>query len=1115
MPHRPHPVLSTLALAAVSASPVLAQTATDGAIGGTVSDTSGAVLGHAQVVVHSNATGTDRTTMTDDSGSFLVPQLGSGAYTVTVTQAGFETYTSQNVAVQVGLTTNLPAQLSPGSETQTVQVSGATPSLNTTNNDFSAEIGLKVLEDLPVNNYRWSSYALLTPGVVSDANGFGLLSFRGQSTLLNNITFDGADDNQKFFSEERGRTRAGYSTSKWVVDEFQVNTSNYSTEYGRAAGGVVNAVSKSGTNQFHGEGYFFYRDSNWSAFNNFTNLTTPNGNGTFTTRPFKTPEVRRQYGFEVGGPILKDRLFFLVAADKFSHGFPGVSVPSNPSNFYGAPRATDIQALATTLGVSQAQAAADYNNAVAGLNSILGVTPRYGDQTIYFPKLDWQVDAKNHVSGEYNRLNWNSPAGIQTAPGGINYGVRSYGNDDARVNWGIAKLDTLFTPRLSNEVRYQYGRDFEFEFNQQPTAYEQNTLLQTPAGYSNPFNGIPPNVNIQNAFQFGTATFLNRPAYPDERAWQATDTIQYVHGNHSIKFGADFVHTYDLSENLTSAFGGYTYGGGGNAGLLGYVEDYYLSQNPATASQATHYTNYSQGFGTLGFQFTTVDYAGFAQDEWKVAPRLSLTYGLRYEYEQLPKPQLPNSTNPNPLISLAQTANLPDNRTNVAPRVGFAFQPSRDGKTSIRGGYGVFYARLINSTIYNAIAQTGVLSNGANGVPNAQLQFAYTPTTPGRPTFPNVIPSAGRAGTPPAAIYFDRNFKLPQVQQFDLAVEHQFSTNTVVRVSWLAALGRRLPDFVDQNLSGNVQSVTYTVVDPTGRGPLRNGARYQTPFYARTANQNVTLANGVTAGNFRGNPYYGSLTNIFSGVNSDYEGGVVEVSQRLTHGLTFNANYTFSHALDYGENNTTFTNTSNQYDPTDLRADYGNSNQNVPHRLVLYGIYNSPSHFHGLLGYALNNYEIAPDYQIQSGLPYSAGTTGSTTGLLSDAGATVTGISTSLNGTDGPARIPFVARNYAQFPRTQVVDLRLSKRFQVHEGYTLELLGEGFNLANHQNVTALNTTAYTVGTTPGTGNTLTFNTQGGVNGAPATPAYQVVTNSNSNGFTYTPRQLQLSARFQF
>ncbi len=1126
-------VFSTLALAAISVSH--AQTAVDGAIGGTVSDSSGAAVPNAQVLIHSNGTAADTRATTDGSGSFLVPHLTSGAYAVTITQPGFETYSSTNVTVQVGLTTNIPAQLALGAETQTVSVSGAAPNIDTTNNDFTAEIGEKVLEDLPVNNYRWSSYALLTPGVVSDQSGFGLLSFRGQSTLLNNITFDGADDNQKFFSEERGRTRAGYSTDKWVVQEFQVNTSNYSTEYGRAAGGVVNAVSKSGSNEFHGEGYLFYRDAVWGAFNDFTFLTSSTGQKT----PIKPIDIRRQYGFEVGGPILRDKLFFLVAADRFNHNFPGISVPSNPGIFYGqpdpgaplnahggattcaatganAPNSTDsgVCTLAAGLGKPYAQAVPLFNTAISNLNGILGSTPRTGDQTIFFPKLDYQLNAKNHISGVYNRLNWNSPAGIQTSPGSVNYGVRSYGNDDARVNWGIAKLDTLFTPRFSNEVRYQYGRDFEFEFNQQPTAYEQSSLLNTAGGYNNPFNGIPPNVNIGNAFQFGTATFLNRPAYPDERSWQATDTVQYVRGNHSIKFGVDFVHTYDLSENLTAAFGGYSYGGAGNAPLASYITDLYLSQNPATASQATHYQTYTQGFGALGFQFVTVDYAGFAQDEWKVSPRLSLTYGLRYEYEQTPASQLPNTANANSQISLNQTARLPDNRTNIAPRVGFAFQPSLDGKTSIRGGYGIFYARLINSTIYNAIAQTGVLGT-SNGTPIAQLQFSYTPQTAGRPTFPDVIPNAGLAGTPPAAIYFDHNFKVPEVQQADLTVEHDFGWNTVISASWLAAYGRRLPSFIDQNLLGNPQSVTYTVVDATGKGPLKAGTRLQTPYYARTASQKVTLANGATASNFRANPYYGSLTDIFSGVNSDYEAAVIQVSHRATNNLQFNANYTYSHALDYGENNTTFSNTSNQYDPLNLRADYGNSNQNVPHRLVLYAVYNTPSKFKGLLGYALNDYEFAPDYQIQSGLPYSPMTTSSSTMLTNDAGQTVNGISTSLNGTDGPSRLGFLGRNSVQYPRTQVFDARLSKRFQFFEKYTIELLGEGFNLANHQNVTAVNTTAYSVGTTAGMGNTLTFNTQGGSNGTPVIPAYQVVTNSNSNGFVYSPRQLQLGARFQF
>src|SRR6201986_87442 len=174
-----------------------------------------------------------------------------------------------------------------GSTSQTVEVTGSAPLVNTTNPDFAGVIDQKILHDVPVSNYRWSSYALLTPGVVNDSNGYGLLSFRGQSTLLNNVTIDGTDDNQAFFSEERGRTRAGYSTAKEAVQEFQVNTSNYSVEYGRSAGGIVNSVTKSGTSKFHGEAYFFDRDAEWGAINGSVTHSVPQlGTTTYTVEPF-------------------------------------------------------------------------------------------------------------------------------------------------------------------------------------------------------------------------------------------------------------------------------------------------------------------------------------------------------------------------------------------------------------------------------------------------------------------------------------------------------------------------------------------------------------------------------------------------------------------------------------------------------------------------------------------------------------------------------------------------------------------------------------------------------------------------------------------------------------
>ncbi len=217
---------------------------------------------------------------------------------------------------------------------------------------------------------------------------------------------------------------------------------------------------------------------------------------------------------------------------------------------------SNVCTLQTNLNLGTYSAAyTDYNSGLAGLNGMLGAGLRYADQTIYFPKVDWQINAKNHASFEGNRLRFSSPGGQQTNATAT-YGLESFGDIYVKDTWGIAKLDSFITPNMSNEVRYQYGRDFNLGHNMPPTAYESATLLSSPT-YTNP-NGIPPAVAITNGFTFGTPTFYNRPAYPDERRWQVSDTVQWTHGNHNLKFGEDYIHTYDLSENLTSVFGSYS-----------------------------------------------------------------------------------------------------------------------------------------------------------------------------------------------------------------------------------------------------------------------------------------------------------------------------------------------------------------------------------------------------------------------------------------------------------------------------------------------------------------------------------------------------------------------------
>lgn len=1092
-----------------------AQTAVDGAIGGTVEDANGAVIPNATILVHNNGTNAEFTTTSDSQGYFRVIHLQPAAYTVTVTASGFQTYKSSQTVVQVGVLTNFSPRLAVGSTSQTVEVSSDMPQMNTTSPDFAGVIDQHTLNNAPVNNYRWSSYSLLTPGVVNDSNGYGLLSFRGQSVLLNNVNVDGADDNQAFFSEERGRTRAGYSTAKASIQEFQVNTSNYSSEYGRSAGGVINSITKSGTNQLHGEAYFFDRDNDWGSYNDFAFITQKDANGKFVSNHYKPKDWRKQWGFGIGGPILKDKLFFYFAYDQYRHNFPGVGVPSNPSSFYAlpdttlpagkvcgstgatAPSAIDANTctLAKNLNATPANpspvitssqysaAATDWIDGINGLNSMLGTAPRTGDQTIFFPKVDWQINSKNHASFEVNRLRWISPAGIQTS-NIVNYGIRSFGNDYVRDTWGIAKLDTLLTSSLSNEIRYSYGRDFEFEFGQAPTAYEQNNLLTTASGYSNPF-GVPPNVYITGNFQFGLPTFLQRPAFPDERRYQISDTANWVRGNHNIKFGVDYIHTNDLSQNLRAQYGGFSY-----TSLANYFSDFYkpngcLATVNGALSAAPCYSSYTQAFGTLGFEFQTGDYAIFAQDEWKVTPRLSLTYGGRYEYEKLPSPfkQLVNAAIP-------QTAVMPSDKNNIGPHVGFAYDVFGSGKTIVRGGYGLYYARIINATIYGALTNTGISAG--------QTSYSFTATTPNAPAFPQVLPSPTGSATSGAGanvIYFDKHFQTPQIHQLDMTVEQDLGWNTVFGISYLGTLGREFATFVDQNLAPSTSTITYNVVDTSGKGPLPAGGMYTTKFYSK-----VNTKNG------RPNANFGAMTDIFSGVNSNYQALVFQLRHRMSHHVQFQANYTWSHALDFGENAIAGTSTNLLLDPTSIRENYGNSDNNVPNRLVVSAVAESPWKFTGWKGTLLNGYQIAPVYQAQNGLPYSLGTSG-TPGSVTTSAGKQNSVGGGVNGSGGAFRIDILGRNTYTQPRTQTIDLRLSKHVDLGDRFKLELRGEAFNLANHQNVNSVQTTGYFI-----SGNTLRFNTS---SANAKLPLFGSVTSTNNSNFAYSTRQIQLGLDLKF
>src|SRR5205085_3144810 len=207
---------------------------------------------------------------------------------------------------------------------------------------------------------------------------------------------------------------------------------------------------------------------------------------------------------------------------------------SAPNTFFAVPSAATISTLATRLGVTPAQASTTYTTGLAALTTMLGSVPRTGEQNIFLPKIDWQITQKHRASFSFDRMRWSSPAGVQSQATNSN-GIASFGNDFVKDTWGVAKVDSTLTSNIVNEVRYQYGRDFEFEFTQKPTPYEMANLVNGPT-FTNPF-GLPPQVSITNGFTFGVPSFLQRPAFPDETRQQIADTVNWSHGNHALKFG--------------------------------------------------------------------------------------------------------------------------------------------------------------------------------------------------------------------------------------------------------------------------------------------------------------------------------------------------------------------------------------------------------------------------------------------------------------------------------------------------------------------------------------------------------------------------------------------------
>jgi hypothetical protein len=1051
------------------------QTAVDGEVSGFVVDATGAGLKGALVQVQNLANGLTAVATTEGRGEFVVAHLPAGEYRVLVGYERFANLTLEPVVVEVGGVTSVEARLKVGGVVSSVNVTAvpeppATVSVDEAASTATASVVTpEEMERTPVHGRRWQTFALLTPTVNADPEGDGLLSFRGVASTQNSSRVDGGDDDQSFGAVPRGtggesgaeiedaaetgsskRVSAGsvdggggygrhagaaYTFSQEAVKEFRVSGQNYSALYGHAAGGIITTVSKSGANTLHGTGFYLVRSSAFGATNPFS-IATTYVDGVSTSTAVKPSDLRQQVGGSVGGAAVRDKLFYFYTYDQQLRSFPAVSTPDDPNFYLLTPTQS---ALLGNRGVTPAKVDA----ALTYLDSLTGTVARRHDQTINFGKVDWQAAARHRLSVQYDRARSSSPSGARSAPV-VDLGAASMGSSYAKVDSVLGRWMWTVSPKLSHELRLQYGRDLQFETASKPLPQEPAVA---PDGYA-PEIAIGP-----DGFTFGTSTSLGRTAYPAENKVQLADLLTVVRGRHQIQAGVDVSFVHDDISSLSNPQGAFHYDSGvtsgHSGGLVDWIKDYTFDVNAypnggcPSITAAVHdfcFRSFTQSFGQKTVTFDTQEWAAFLQDDWRVRRGLTISAGLRYEYELSPLPQQPNATLDAAFGQKGATSVFPEDRDNFGPRAGVSWEPFGSGRGVVRIGYGLFYGRLPGATVSSALTRTAL--------PSSTTSVLILPTTVTN------CPQVANQGfgyacsyltAPPAAVgktssamVFDRRFRLPAVQQGSFSIEREVGGGTIASATYLMNLDRQLPNSVDINIAPSVATKEFQLQGGTGAVGVRDSETFVVPYYSQRLNTN-----------------FGPVTDILSNADATYNALVLEARRRSRGGVEFRANWTWAKAIDYGQSGGA-TPRNAQFDPFDVRYDKGLSALNYPHKFVANVVW-EPRFTIGQhwLRSSVNGWAVAPIFTVTSGRPYSLDIFG---------GTRLAGGHESINGAGGAAYLPTVGRNTLRLPDTGRVDLRLTKAVRVSEGVKVRGVAEAFNLTNRVNYSAIMQRAYLVGT---------------------------------------------------
>ncbi|WP_263414441.1 carboxypeptidase-like regulatory domain-containing protein [Terriglobus aquaticus] len=1073
-----------VAAAAVLFAPAGArsQALTTGAVGGVLRDAAGVALPGVRLTMRLGRL-PERTVETDALGEFRIDDLQPGEYEIRCERDGFASLRVPLVRVAAGQAVRLALTMVVGSaQSLTVRASEAErPSL--VDSPLNASLLPQELIALPIDGRRFQDFALLTPltnlgddsgaFAVNPSGGSSMSGDRGEDatgTILDtdtgdssaetvqtttrssdpsqaSFTLDGFTANRSYDGAPRGGAAIPFNVPLEAVREFQVRSIGEGSPLGRDAAGSVNAVTRRAGEDLHGSAFFLLRHSAADATDPFAIATHYNGGAPFS-EIVKPRDQREQFGGSIGSrlPHTANRVYAFGAAEGQLRSFPGISSPDNPA-FY------TLTAVQTALLANRGVTAAETARGLGFLDSLTGEVPRRSSTLALTPRLDIVTSPKSSLLLTYTGARHDAPSGARggavVAQSRDNFSTLHIAADTLRATESVG-----LGARWVVETGMAISRDAT-------TVTEAPTLAAEPQ--TGPAGSVPQvsidlgNATSGGAFRFGLPVAAEKRRLPNEDRAEAEVSVTFSGRAHSVTLQAAGSLIDTAVDTGAATTGAYQYGsrstGGRAGGLVDFLTDFtysatsYPNGGCPSIYATTHlfcFQSFTQGFGAgTSVRFHTGEGSAGVHDVWRLTPRLHVTLGARYEYFRMPLPQHANVALDTVFGNLGQTGFLPGDPGNLAPRLGIAY--GLHDRTVVRVGYGLHFGRATGRLLQQVLTNTAQAASVYN--------LRVTPTTEIEPAcssagtnfgYPATY-TCGSTGLPAktsAATVLSRRFQLPTVEDGEVTVERQISHGIVVSVSYAAALSHELPNSTDVNLAPSLSAGKFAIqrTDAVTTPGLQNGATFVVPVYTS-----------------RISPDFGPVTLVRSNGNAAYQAGVVQVSRVAARGLTVRGAYTFSKSLDNLRVTGSAVDTDAQFDPVDPSYDRALSNLDRRHKVTATAVW-APELEHGsrFERRLANGFTVAPILFVTSGRPYS---------FLVEGGTTLAGGRASLNGSGGATYLPSVGRNTLRLPTEATLDLRLARAIPLHEGATLRLTAEGFNLFNHRNVTSVTQRAFIVGTT--------------------------------------------------